>query len=208
MPGLTGFYDVTEKRIFFVPPLTRSNPYQQRRLATRCILQLEVEGVSLYDHVHDEFAKSYLQRLRRSKTPYRSIPQPERIAIVLSRDGSRVLPEEPDKRHGLLMEWIANIPPNKRIGGSNSFGGEHSGFRFEPDEPGRNIKLSDEVDQDLIEAQLESDGREWRSDDTGNIFILGADNIEAKNYVEHRFVDFPSVFLDLVDPISLVDPVD
>jgi len=185
---LVGFFDSVEKRVYFVPPLNRKNPYQQKRLATRCMEQLGVEGVAAYSRIGTSLVRGYSRTLRRRGIRYRAFPQCDGVTIVLSILGTTELPGEAAKRQRLLITWIAGIPDGRRIGGSNDFGGECAGFNFRSREPGRHIKLDWDVGMGQVIGALEMDECEWFKDNHDNVMILGMGDNEAKEYVRDRFI--------------------
>jgi len=156
-------------------------------MADRCVFQLDVEGIDLYGYVCTQYIRTYRRILNRRDVRYRSLPQREGVTIVLSRLGNHKLPEDTVTRTQTLVTWIANIPPGKRVGGNDDFGGEYAGFRFQPKHPGRHIRLKDWIGPEFVIETLTQDKREWTQEEE-NIFILDLDDERTKKYVKEKFV--------------------
>jgi len=180
------FYDRVERRFYTVPTLNRQNPYQVKRLARRCLLQLVEENVNKYDLVSQGHVRAYKQTANRQGLRCRVLPQNDAPSIVLSVMGRHELPSDPSEKEPLIRSWIANIPKGKRIGGNRKFGGKHAGFRFTPKNPGRNIKV--DLEMWIVEMMLDHDEVKYRWQDESDIVIEEMDKEKAEEYVREKLV--------------------
>ena len=94
--------------------------YRQRLCARNCAVAINTEGNCKFDRIASSAWGPYRQRLGRNKIPHLSIPQPNSVVIVISRDGSHDLPDDLAKK---LHEWIDNIPTGRMVGRTWGFGG-------------------------------------------------------------------------------------
>lgn len=188
-----GWYDRKEKRFYFVPPMNKKNPHQQRRLADRLAKQVEQEGHTRYGQIltgetdsERRQRESHLRRLRRQGERHRTVPLKTGMTIILSSQGYRELPGESNERIKLFLEWIRNM--NGRFGGTQDYGKEYAGFKFDPEEPGRNIRLDKDVAMEDVAERLalDFDDAWWFFGD--NVWILKLSHDEAERYARENFV--------------------
>lgn len=155
------------------------DPTYRRIKAEWIVKQIEEEGIETYHFEHDEWWKATVRKYRRRGVRYRSFPQPKGVIICVSEAGEYELPKDDELRTELVDNWLEQVPPNKRIGGNQDFGGKYRGL--EPRGDGRFIRISTHIQKVRWIAAREK-MLEWEA---GNVLAL---KVEEWKTVEEREV--------------------